>query len=218
MNVTVENLAPCRKLLRVDVDAQTVDQAYASVTNELQRSIRLPGFRPGKIPPQVITKNFSKDLENEVRRKIVNDSYKKALADHKIHPVGSPEVKEGQLGRSQNFTFDITIETAPDFELPDYKGLPAKKEMRTVNEADMDRALTVLRDRMATYNDVDRAAQNGDIVVVNYTGTSEDKPLTDFAPTARGLTQQQNFWMEIKPGHFAACIRISSEQPYIEKI
>jgi len=66
----------------------------------------------------------------------------------------------------------------------------------------MDRALTVLRDRMATYNDVDRAAQNGDIVVVNYTGTSEDKPLTDFAPTARGLTQQQNFWMEIKPGHF----------------
>jgi len=202
VNVTIENLAACRKLLRVDVDAQTVDQAYNSVTTELQRSIRLPGFRPGKIPAQLITKNFSRDLENEVRRKIVNDSYKKALADHKLHVVGAPEVKEGQLGRSQNFTFDITVETAPDFELPEYKGLPAKKELRSVNEADMERALKVLRERGATYNDVERPGKEGDIVVVNYTGTSEGKPLTEFAPTARGLTQQQNFWLEIKPGHF----------------
>jgi trigger factor len=202
VNVTIENLAPCRKLLRVDVDAQTVDQAFASVTTQMQRSVRLPGFRPGKIPPQLITKNFSRDLENEVRRKIINDSYKKAVADHKIHTVGSPDVKEGQFGRNQNFTFDITVETAPEFELPEYKGLTVKKEIRSVTDADMDRALNVLRERMATYKDVDHPAQEGNIVVVNYTGTSEGKPLTDFAPTARGLSQQQNFWMEIKPGHF----------------
>jgi trigger factor len=202
VNVIVENVAPCRKLLKVDVDAQAVKEAFESVTTDLQRSVKLPGFRPGKVPKDIITRNFSKDLEAEVRRRIVNDSYKKAVADHKLHPVSSPDVKEGSLNREQNFTFDITIDTAPEFELPEYKGLPVKKEVRTVGEADMERALNVLRERVAQYNDVDRPAREGDIVVVNYSGTSEGLPLTDFAPTARGLTQQQNFWMEIKQGHF----------------
>lgn len=202
MNVTIENLAPCRKLLKVDVEAKAVDEAYDAVTTEYQRGVKLPGFRPGKVPREIITRNFSRELDNEVRRRIINDSYKKALADHKIHAVGSPEVKEGAFTRGQNFTFDITVETAPEFELPEYRGLPAKKEARGVTDADVDRAFDVLRQRAAAYNDVERPAQQGDILVVNYTATSEGRPLTDFAPTARGLTQQQNFWMEIKPGHF----------------
>lgn len=202
MNVTIEKLAPCRKLLKVDVEAKAVEEAYESVTTEYQRGVKLPGFRPGKVPREIITRNFSRDLEVEVRRRLVGDCYKKALAEHKIHAVGSPEVKEGTFTKGQNFTFDITIETAPEFELPEYKGLPAKKETRGVTDEDVTRALDVLRNRAATYNDVDRPAQEGDIVVVNYTGTSEDRPLTDFAPTARGLTKQENFWMEIKPGHF----------------
>jgi trigger factor len=202
VNVTIESLAACRKVLKVDVDAKTVDDAFEKVTNEFQRGVKLPGFRPGKVPREIIARNFAKDVESEVRRKIVNDSYKKALADHKLHVVGSPEVKEGNFTRNQNFTFDITVETAPDFELPEYKGLPAKKEKRIVSDDDVDRAIDVLRERMASYNDVERAAKDGDIVVVNYTGTSEGRPFTDFAPTARGLTQQQNFWLEIKKDHF----------------
>jgi trigger factor len=202
VNVTIENVAPCRKVLKVDVDAKSVDDTFERVTTEYQRGVKLPGFRPGKVPREIITKNFSRDLENEVRKRLINDSYNKALKEHNLHVVGSPEVKEGSFTRNQNFTFDITIETAPDFELPEYKGLAAKKEARIVSDADVQRALDVLRERAATYNDIDRPAQTGDIVVVNYTGTSEGRPLTDFAPTARGLTQQQNFWMEIKPGHF----------------
>jgi trigger factor len=195
-------VAACRKLLKVDVDAKTVHDAFESVTSDLQRSVKIPGFRPGKVPKDIITKNFAKDLEAEVRRRIVNDAYKKAVADHKIHPVSNPDIKEGNLVRSQNFTFDITVDTAPEFELPDYKGLPVKKEVRPVTDADMDRALNVLRERVAAYNDVDRPAREGDIVVVTYSATSEGRPLTDIAPTARGLTHQENFWMEIKPGHF----------------
>jgi trigger factor len=202
VNVTIENLAPCRKLLKVDVEAAAVSEAYEAATTDFQRGVKLPGFRPGKVPRSIIAKNFSRDLESEVRRKIINDSYKKALSEHKLHVVGSPEIKEGAFTLNQNFTFDITVETAPEFELPEYRGLPARKEARAVTEQDVERALDVLRERGATYNDVERPAQNGDIVVVNYSGASEDRPLTDFAPTARGLTQQQNFWLEIKPGSF----------------
>ena len=202
VNVTIENLAPCRKVLKVAVDAKAVDDAFEKMTTEFQRGVKLPGFRPGKVPKEIITRNYAKDLENEVRRKIINDSYKQALRDHKLHVVGSPDVKEGNFLRNQDFTFDITVETAPDFELPEYRGLHVKKEIRTVSEADVDRALGVLRERMANYNDVDRPSKEGDIVVVSYSGTSEGKPLTELAPTARGLSHQENFWMEIKPGSF----------------
>ena len=202
MNVTIENLAPCQKLLKVDVDAKAVDETFEKITTEFQRGVKLPGFRPGKVPKEIITRNFAKDVESEVRRRIINESYKQALQEHKLHVVGQPKVKEGDFTRNQNFTVEFTVETAPDFELPEYKGLPAKKEMRTVTEADVERAMNVLRERGANYTDVERAAKEGDIVVVNYTATSEGRPLTDFAPTARGLTHQENFWMEIKPGHF----------------
>ena len=202
MNVTIENLAPCKKALRVDIDAQTVDETFKDVTQTFQREARLPGFRPGKAPISVIEKNFAKALEDEARRKLVNDSYKAAVKNHNIHAIGNPEVETLQFGRGQQFQVKYTVETAPDFELPDYKGLPVKKEKRTVTDADVDRAIDVLRDRVADYRDVERPAQTGDFVVVNYTGTSEGKPLTEFSPTARGLTHQENFWMEIKPGHF----------------
>ena len=202
MNVTIENLAPCRKALRVDVDAKTVDDTFKDVTQTFQREAKLPGFRPGKVPLSVIEKNFTKALEDETRRKLLNESYSRALKDHNIHAVGNPEIETIQFGRGQDFQVKFTVETAPEFELPEYKGLPAKKEKRTVTDGDVEKAIDVLRERVADYKDVERAAQTGDFVVVNYTGTSEGKPLTEFSPTARGLTHQENFWMEIKPGHF----------------
>ena len=202
MNVNIENVAPCRKALRVDVDAKTVDDTFKQVTSAFQREVKLPGFRPGKAPLHVIEKNFAKDLENEARRRLVNDSYSRALKDHKVHALGNPDVEVVQFARGQEFQAKFTVDTAPEFEIPEYKGLPAKKEKRSVTDTDVENALNVLRERAADYKDVERPAQDGDFVVVNYTGTSEGKPLIELAPTARGLTHQENFWMEIKPGHF----------------
>ncbi|MGV3772495.1 MAG: trigger factor [Verrucomicrobiales bacterium] len=202
VNVTIENLAPCRKLVRVDVDAQQVDQTFEEVTSQLQKEVKIPGFRPGKAPKQMIVKNYSKLLEDEVKKKVLGDSYRKALSDHKIHPVGNPDVEEIQFGRGQNYQFAITVETAPEFELPEYKGLPVKRETGNVTEDDIERAIGILRDRHAAYNDVQRPVQNGDIAVVNYKGTSDGKPLIEIAPTAKGLTTQNNFWIEVKEGSF----------------
>jgi trigger factor len=98
--------------------------------------------------------------------------------------------------------FAATVEIIPDFTLPEYKGIPIKRNTQTVTDADLDRALQVLREQHAGYNNVDRPVQADDYVVVNYSATSEGKPLTDFAETARGLTQQSNFWVHVAPGSF----------------
>lgn len=202
MNVTVENLAPCRKLLRVEVDAQAVDTAFNEVAADFQKQAKLPGFRPGKAPKDMILKQYTKQIEDEAKRKLIGKNYEQALKDQKIVAVTSPDIEDVQFSRGQPLQFVATIDTAPEFEVPDYKGIPVKRETGDVTPDDVEKALTTLREQRAKFNDVSRPAQNGDVVVVAYTATSDGKPLTDIAPTARGLTKQDNFWMQIKPDSF----------------
>jgi trigger factor len=202
VNVTVENLGPCKKLLRVEVDAPAVDATVEEITRDFQRQARLPGFRPGKAPRHLVVKAYSPQIDDEARRKLVSEGYRKAVADHKLRVVGQPDFEEIQFSRGQAFQFAVTLETAPDFELPDYKGLPVKREVAIVTESDMERALNVLREQRATYLDVARPVQDGDYVVLNYTGTCEGKPITDISPTARGLTEKKDFWVHVAPDSF----------------
>ena len=129
MNITVENLAPCKKLLRVEVDAKAVDEAFDAVTKDFQKQASLPGFRPGKAPRDLVLKKYEPDIKDEVKRKLIGDSYRKALDEKKIAVIGYPDIEEIQFGRGQTLQFAATIETAPEFQLPEYKGLPAKREV-----------------------------------------------------------------------------------------
>ncbi len=202
VNVTVENLAPCKKLLRVEVEAAAVDAVFAAVTADFQKSAQLPGFRPGKAPKSAVERAYGPRIEEEVKRKLMNEHYQKAVNEQKLNPVVYPDIEEIQFGRGQSLQFAATIETAPDFELPDYKGLPVKREKAEITDADVVKALDVLREQRAEYKDIERAVSEGDFVVVNYTGTCDGKPLTDLAPTARGITQQTGFWLRVEKDHF----------------
>jgi len=195
VNVTVENQASCRKVVRVEVDAQTVDSMFESITKEFQKQAALPGFRPGKAPVAMVVKKYEQDIADEVKRKLISENYRKATDEQKLDVLGYPDIKELQFGRGQALQFEATVETSPDFELPEYKGLPAKRESQTVTDEDVEKALNVLRDQRVDYKTVERPLANGDIAVVNYTGTCDGKPITETAPTAKGLTEQKNFWI-----------------------
>lgn len=202
MNVTVENLAPCRKLLRVEVEQDAVNAAFDEVEKEYQKHARLPGFRPGKAPRAMVVKTYSADIEKEVKRRLIPDSYKKAIADQKLRVATYPDIEEIEFGRGKTLQFAATLETEPEFELPDYKGLPVKLPAIVVSDDDVTKAIEALRPQRATYTDVPRAAQPGDFVVVNYTGTCEGKPITEVAPDFRGMGKKENFWLNIQAGQF----------------
>lgn len=202
MNITVENLAPCKKLLRVEVDAKAVDETFATITKDFQKQASLPGFRPGKAPRDLVLKKYEADIKDEVKRKLIGDSYRKALEEKKIAVIGYPDIEEIQFGRGQALQFAATIETAPEFQLPEYKGLPAKREAKSVTDADVERALGMLAQQHTRFETVARELRLGDVAVVNYTGTCDGKPITDTAPTAKGLTEQKNFWVDAAPNSF----------------
>ncbi|MBL9173935.1 MAG: trigger factor [Verrucomicrobiales bacterium] len=202
MNVSVENLGPCKKLLRVEVSVEKVTKAFDEVTSQFTRQAQLPGFRPGKAPRHLVAKNFESRIQEDTRRRLFEESYREAAQEQKLRILTTLDVEEQSFGRGQPFGYTVTLEHAPEFELPTYKGLSAKRETAAVSDADVDRALTTLREQQVKYNEVTRPAQTGDVVVVHYAGTCEGKPLTDFNPTARGLTEKRDTWMLIAEGFF----------------
>ena len=90
MNVTVENLAPCKKLVRIEIEAKEVDETFASVTKDYQKQAALPGFRPGKAPRDLVIKKYELDINEEVKRKLTSDSYRKALEEKKLDVLAIP--------------------------------------------------------------------------------------------------------------------------------
>jgi trigger factor len=204
VNISVENLAPCKKLLRVEVDAKTVDDTFESVAKDFQKQAALPGFRPGKAPRALILKKYEAEIKDEVKRKLIGENYRKALEEKKLQAIGYPDIEEIQFARGQNLQFAATIETAPEFQLPEYKGLPVKREDKSVTDEDVDRALKLLARQHVKFETVARELRMGDIAVVNYTGACDGKPITDTAPTATGLTEKKNFWLDIEPNAFIA--------------
>ncbi len=188
--------------MRVEVDAKAVDEAFDSVIKEFQKQAELPGFRPGKAPRELVLKKYGAEINDEAKRKLIGENYRKALDEKKFHVVGSPDIEEITFGRGQNLQFAATIETAPEFELPEYKGLPARRDDKTVTDADVERALKMLAQQHVKFETVGRELRLGDIAVVNYTGTCDGKPITDTAPTARGLTEKKNFWLDVEPNAF----------------
>jgi trigger factor len=188
--------------VRVEVDAKVVDETFDAITKNFQKEASLPGFRPGKAPRQLVVTKYGAEIKEEAKRKLIGDSYRQAMDEKKISAITYPDVEEIQFERGQPLIFAATVETSPEFELPEYNGLPVKRETKTVTDADLDRALELLRGQQAKFETVTRELRTGDVAVVNFTATTDGKPLTEIAPTARGLTEQKNFWIDIATGSF----------------
>ena len=195
MEVNITDLSPCKKQLRIEIDAETVNAKFDAVAKDFRRHAHLPGFRQGKAPLANVMRSYGDKIGEEAKRTLMSDSYAKALKENKLRPVIMPEVEELQFGHGKPFQYLATLEVTPAFEMPEYIGIEVEKERRSVNDADIAKALDTLREQRVSYADMDRPAVEDDFIVVNFTGTIDDKPITDLIKVARGLTEQKNFWL-----------------------
>ena len=195
MEVTITDLSPCKKQLRIEIDAETVNAKFDAVAKDFRRHAHLPGFRPGKAPLANVMRSYGDKIGEEAKRTLMSDSYAKALKENELRPVIMPEVEELQFGHGKPFQYLATLEVTPAFEMPEYIGIEVEKERHSVNDADIAKALDTLREQRVSYADMDRPVVGDDFIVVNFTGTIDDKPITDLIKVARGLTEQKNFWL-----------------------
>ena len=198
VEVTVTDLSPCRKQLRIEVDAEAVDAKFDTVAKDFRRQAHLPGFRPGKAPLANVMRAYNDKIAEEAKRALMADSYTEALKSNNLKPVIMPEIEELQFGHGKPFQYMATLEVSPAFELPEYTRLEVEKERRSVTDEDVNKGLCTLQEQRVEYRDVDRAMGEDDFVVVNYTGTIDGKPITDIVTVARGITEQSNAWLHLK--------------------
>lgn len=168
MKVELTDVSETKKTLTVEVPQEVVEAEVARITQRYARAARLPGFRPGKAPVQVVRKRFREEILHDVAHDLVPRVVGDALRDKGVQPVDTPKVRDLQLEEGKPLTFTAAIETAPHVDAGDLSTLTVTRPEMPVSEEDVDQALSRLRDRLARMEPVeDRSAETGDTVVMN---------------------------------------------------
>ena len=160
-----------RKALSFEIEPDVVQAEIDKRAKELARKVRLPGFRPGKTPVDVVKKRFHSEIVGEAAEAIVNKVVFDELEGRGLHPLAPPKVEEVKLEEGQPMTFKAVFETLPLVELPDWKGLEVKVKGPAVAEADVEKELDRLRDERARFDPVEeeRETHTGDFVLLDLT-------------------------------------------------
>lgn len=157
-----------RKSLSFEIDAAVVDQEIAERAKDYARKLKLPGFRAGKVPMDVVKKRFKASLLEDVAEKLVNRVVFEEIEGRGLKPLASPQVVDLKIDENQPLTFRAVFETLPIVELPDWRGLRVKVLQPSVSDADVDREIEALCERAARYEPVDgRPVESGDFVVAD---------------------------------------------------
>ncbi|MBN1938034.1 MAG: trigger factor [Candidatus Aminicenantes bacterium] len=162
---TVEAVSPVQRDLRVELSADEAAKAHVEITESYISRAKLPGFRPGKAPVDIVLQKFGHEIEHEVIDRLVPEALHRALEQHAIRAVGIPSVRDVSYKPGEALRFTAVVETWPEFDLPPYKKLKLKKREETVSEEDVDRTVEDLRRKQAEYLPVEnRGIQDGDYV------------------------------------------------------
>ena len=173
MKIDVQEMGACKRRLDIEETPEVVQQAWERAFTRVQREARLPGFRKGKVPRSMIKLHFSDDVRQEVARNLIPEVYRQALAETHLKPVEEPDLQEVTLEESSPLKFSAVIEVKPTIALGRYVGLEVKHAPKPFTESEVDEALGQLQEQHAEYRAVERPADPGDLVIVDYTLTPE---------------------------------------------
>ena len=198
MNIELKDNTETRKTLVVSLDQSEVDADHRAAAAEIAKVARLPGFRPGKAPAELVLKRFGKDVLEEFQRKVVARAYKAGLEQSKLDVLGVVNVEEGKIEPGLSAAVTFTVDIRPQFELPEYIGLPTKVEPTAPTEAEVDAVIERLRQERADFRAADRPAQKGDYVKLAYRGSVAGQPIAELAPGRQVYGEVPQTWEEVE--------------------
>jgi len=203
MSVSIEIAGPCRKKLRIEISAERVAGTRAEILREFRQIAALPGFRPGKAPEPMVEKRYAKEIDDEVRKKLIPDTYREAIGEQKLRVVGMPQIEKVEHEPGQPMIYTAIVDVAPEFALPEYKGLTVKRKETPVTDEDVAKMVDALREQQADFANVEgRGLKTGDFAVINYTGVADGKQIAELVPDNKGLGEHQGFWVLVESDSF----------------
>ena len=192
MQITVVDKSTVKKILKCEVPKETVAKELNDAYRELKNKASVKGFRKGKIPRKVLENRFSKDVHGDVVPKLIQQAFSKAIDEHDLKIISSPQMDPPELDPESAYCFEMTIEVKPEIEDVEYEGMELNKTQYEVSEVEIEAQIHMIRKTMASKQAVseERAVKEKDFVLIDYQGFLKDEP---FEPTP----QIENFTMAI---------------------
>lgn len=175
MKSTVATLSPTRAKLTVEVPFEELKPSLDAAYQAIAKQVNIPGFRKGKVPPPVIDRQVGRGaVLDQAINEALPQLYVQALQDNELQPLAQPEIDVTRLEDNDVFEFTAEVDVRPAIELPAYDDLSVSVDDLTVSDDDVDEQVKALRERFATLKDVERAAQDGDLVTIDLRATTPD--------------------------------------------
>ncbi len=172
MQVSVEKIDDFGRRLKVVLPRERYTDGIHARIRELSKTVRLQGFRQGKVPPMIIEQRFGQQLRDEVMQELVRESLSQAFTQEKLRPALSPRISPPS--NEGEFSYEATFEVLPEFDAIDVSDLVVEREVADVAEADIDRMIDTLRRQRLTFKPAERAAQAGDYVAFEFVIEGDD--------------------------------------------
>ena len=173
MQVSVETTEGLERKLTIAIPGDRVDTAVNARLQEAAQTIRLKGFRQGKVPLKVVKNKFGKGVRQEVVGELMNQTYFEAIAQESLKPAGQPRIEPTSIDEGRDVQFVAVFEVYPEIELPDFESIKAERLVAEVSDNDIDEMIETLRKQRQTWVPVERAAADGDMVNIDYVGKKE---------------------------------------------
>ena len=213
MKVDTQASGACRVKLIVRAEAAETRADYEEIVGLYVQKGRLPGFRPGKAPRPVVERQYRREIDGDVRSRLIGKFYRQALAESKVATVAVVDVTDVMFSPETGISFVAIVDVAPDFKLPKYKKIPLKVETPSVADDQIDAQVDRLRNMLARFEDAaaDQPLARGDLARIDFTATCDDKPLKEVFPDAASLAEGTDFWAQVNEPEFIPGVALALE-------
>jgi len=198
VNIETKDLSDTRKTVIVSLDKSEVDGEYQAAVGMIARVARLPGFRPGRAPAELVVKRFGKDVQEEFKSKLLSKAYRGGMEQAKLEIASVVSVEEGTIEPGLSAAITFTVDVYPQFELPEYLGLPVRVALVEPTAAEIGATIENLRQERAEFRVAARTAQKGDYVKLGYTGSVDGRPITEMMPERQIYGRAPQTWEEVE--------------------
>ena len=181
MNVNVEDISSIKKKVNIEISEDQVTKEVDSFYKDLGKKAKIKGFRPGKVPRNILERYFKDYVKAEVVQKLIQETYPTALSEANLHPVSNPMIDPGEVESGKPFQYSATIEVKPEIKLEEYLGLNVEGKKEEVKDEEVEERLKGLQNLHANLKTIEetRPVQNGDFVIIDYEAKMDGKPLEE---------------------------------------
>jgi len=170
MQTSIEALSRLERRLNMAVPAEQIDREVEQRLRKLSRTVRMDGFRPGKVPLKILAQHYGPQVRSEVIGDAVQKAFSEVVQEWKLKVAGYPRIERKEGGDEKQLTFSATFEIYPEVKLGDLAAIQIQRPAHGVDDADVNRTIEILRKQRAGWDAVTRASQPGDRVTVDFTG------------------------------------------------